>query len=723
MGGPSVDLAVCNGRGVSQGDSDEPSSIFRGWIGGELMFHFALLSCWLLMVVPGDSPTPEERSAYESAAAKAGRDVVAHIRLASWCELHGMHVERHKHLGIALELAPDNPAVHGLLGQVSSGGEWRMPQAVVEDYKTDPKAKALLASYQARREKIPDTAQAHWQLAEWCEENDLKAQAKAHLAAVIRLNPAREEAWKKLGFQKQKGRSWTTADLAAAVKAEADQHRRADAHWRPLLEKWNGGLTRKSKREDAEAALGKVQDARAVPSILKVFVPGGAADQEWAVRLLSRIDSPAASRALASLALMGATERVRGRAADALLKRDPREFVTALISVFRDPIEYEVREVLGPGKPGELYVHGERANRRFFYEAPPPVTTLRPNDIVGYDAYGLPVANRVVGFTLEPASAALNPLLMGQPDLSNAPQALGKVLGAQGVALGQKMVQNQQSAINAGNLMGGGFGNGQGYLMPLSVPIPVGQLMMQAQQKAAASREQLLEDVAALDRYNEDVNGMNDRATEALRAALLETHGPKRKDWIKWWTDLIEISTNPSPRPREPDKKDAPKVVSNRPMLPGFRAGTKVWTLTGLEPVEKLRTGDQVLAHDAETGEWSYKPVLAIRQGMRQPVKKLTIEGGSFESTALERVWVTGKGWAMVGDLKPGESIRSISGLRRITKVEELGAEPVYHVRLDERPGLAVGEFGILAHDEQVARPVVSPFDNTAITEGAHAPR
>ena len=29
----------------------------------------------------------------------------------------------------------------------------------------------------------------------------LKAEAKAHLAAVVRLNPAREEAWKKLGYQ------------------------------------------------------------------------------------------------------------------------------------------------------------------------------------------------------------------------------------------------------------------------------------------------------------------------------------------------------------------------------------------------------------------------------------------------------------------------------------------------------------------------------------------
>ena len=174
--------------------------------------------------------------------------------------------------------------------------------------------------------------------------------------------------------------------LAAAEQTEADQQRKADAHWRPLLEKWNGWLTRKSKREEAEAALGKVHDPRAVPSIWKVFVPGGAADQERAVRLLSQIDAPAASRALASLALIGVTERVRGRAADALLKRDPREFAAMLISVIRDPIEYEVREVLGPGKPGELYVHGERANRRFFYEAPPPLTTLRPTDIVGFDS-------------------------------------------------------------------------------------------------------------------------------------------------------------------------------------------------------------------------------------------------------------------------------------------------------------------------------------------------
>ena len=31
--------------------------------------------------------------------------------------------------------------------------------------------------------------------------------------------------------------------------------------------------------------------------------------------------------------------------------------------------------------------------------------------------------------------------------------------------------------------------------------------------------------------------------------ALLETHGPKREDWIKWWSGLDETSTNARPAP------------------------------------------------------------------------------------------------------------------------------------------------------------------------------
>ena len=142
------------------------------------MSHLAMICCGLLAFVPADPPTAEDVTAYQAAAAAANRDPDAHVRLASWCEAHGMQAERHKHLAIALEIAPDHPAAHGLLGQVVDNGEWRMPEVVVEDFRSDAAAKATLAGYHARRDKSPDTAQAQWRLAEWCDQNGLKAEAK-----------------------------------------------------------------------------------------------------------------------------------------------------------------------------------------------------------------------------------------------------------------------------------------------------------------------------------------------------------------------------------------------------------------------------------------------------------------------------------------------------------------------------------------------------------------
>src|SRR6476620_11809268 len=126
-----------------------------------------LIGCTLLASAPdGTTPTPDpDRKTYEAAQAKAGRDPAAHVRLALWCEAHGLNAERLKHLGIAVVADPKNAAARGRLGLVRYGGKWLGPEAVAEQARAD----AARAEYETRRARTPATADGQWQLARWCE--------------------------------------------------------------------------------------------------------------------------------------------------------------------------------------------------------------------------------------------------------------------------------------------------------------------------------------------------------------------------------------------------------------------------------------------------------------------------------------------------------------------------------------------------------------------------
>ncbi len=56
---------------------------------------------------PAKTP-PADLSTYESARAKVGKDANANVRLALWCEEHGLSAERVKHLALAVAQDPAN---------------------------------------------------------------------------------------------------------------------------------------------------------------------------------------------------------------------------------------------------------------------------------------------------------------------------------------------------------------------------------------------------------------------------------------------------------------------------------------------------------------------------------------------------------------------------------------------------------------------------------------
>src|SRR5215468_1786814 len=101
-----------------------------------------ILVCLGLVVVGEGAPAAEEApadvAAYEAAAGKAGRDARAHVRLALWCESHGMTAERMKHLAMAVMYDPSNALARGLLGLVAHEGKWGRPAEIGKRIKDDP---------------------------------------------------------------------------------------------------------------------------------------------------------------------------------------------------------------------------------------------------------------------------------------------------------------------------------------------------------------------------------------------------------------------------------------------------------------------------------------------------------------------------------------------------------------------------------------------------------
>ncbi len=292
------------------------------------------MSCsWLVGLAmaaagPGDdrpegADRPADRAAYAATAAKAGPDAAAQVRLALWCEAHGMTAERIKHLTAAVARDPSDALARGLMGLVNYQGKWQRPEDVAQQARDDPRRRALMDEYLRRRAKAPDKVDDQWRLATWCDQNGLKEQAVAHFRSVIRLDPRREAAWKHLGFKKV-GNHWIKPEWQAAAHREVQEQSRADKHWKPLLEQYRIGLASriKARRVEAEAALARITDPRAVRMVLAVFLPRGWEGQKMAVQVLGQIDAPASSRSLAVLALTSPSGEVPARAAQTLKQRD-----------------------------------------------------------------------------------------------------------------------------------------------------------------------------------------------------------------------------------------------------------------------------------------------------------------------------------------------------------------------------------------------------------------
>jgi hypothetical protein len=710
-------------------------------MGGQLLVCLAMMSATGAEDAAPLSGRAVERSVYQTAQKEAGHDASAQVRLALWCEAHGLAADRMKHLALAVLYDPSNVLARGLVGLVAYQGKWSRPDEVSGHAQDDPKRRQLTREYLERRARTADRADDQWKLAIWCEENGLKDQAIAHYHAVLRRDPGREGALRRLGFKKLGGR-WIKPEWQAAQKQESEQQNKANKHWKPLLEKWSLALAGRDKARRAEAgkALSEVTDPRAVPAIWAVFAPKDTEGQKLGVRLLGQIDAPGSSRALALLALLSPSSDVRRSATQTLRRRDPRDFAQLLIGMLRDPIKYEVRPVSGPGSTGELLVKNPDVNvRRLYSPPPPPNVPIEVGDSLSFDAAGLPVINRFSQYVSGQVRVPGNSLAAGeamfglnQPGHGNQPGNphgnLGLYFPLGGSGVTQPGPRPQVVDLGGPQLAGSTLFASE--VVNRQSIIPIGQMILEAQQAAQSAQQQLAGDARAIDAYNANLQEANRNIRQVLEGAIGVDVGADRVAWTKWVVDLFGYAyTSPTDSRYEPptvveqvplayQPQAAPGIVSDQVTAVVFQrqhscfgAGTTVQTLDGPRRIEDLRGGDLVLTQHPKSGELKYEVLVAVFHNPPNETFRVELDGDSIVATGIHRLWKAGKGWTMTRDLKPGDALRTLGGTAVVKSVEAGRVQPVYNLQVAEGESFFVGRSGVLAHDNSTINPTPEPFD------------
>jgi hypothetical protein len=144
--------------------------------------------------------------------------------------------------------------------------------------------------YHRRSLVVADTADAHWQLADWCRQQKLVIEYRDELAKILELDPNHERAHLALGHKKHSG-GWSSREEVMAARGliwyggkyytkqhielleQAKAVKKTDADWRNQLKQWRRWLTgrRKDRSDEAEAAIRGLQDPSAAPALVALL--------------------------------------------------------------------------------------------------------------------------------------------------------------------------------------------------------------------------------------------------------------------------------------------------------------------------------------------------------------------------------------------------------------------------------------------------------------------
>jgi hypothetical protein len=200
----------------------------------------------------------------------------------------------------------------------------------------------LDARYRERARAAPDTAESHWQLAEWCRENRLTEQSEQHLGRVVELDPHHAEARNLLGYRQVQGH-WLTRDQLMAGRglvlhrgkyrsaqeiALLERNEKISAsvgEWRARVQRWRRRLTDRQPERAIEARrnIESIRDPAAADALVELLKNEDVYDVKLLLlAVLSRFEHQVALDALVSHALYDPSDEVRAQSLEYLIKSE-----------------------------------------------------------------------------------------------------------------------------------------------------------------------------------------------------------------------------------------------------------------------------------------------------------------------------------------------------------------------------------------------------------------
>ena len=586
------------------------------------------------------------------------------VRQALVAEAAGNADERADYLRQALAVDPQHSAAHWQSGDVRVGEQWLSADAAASENAWSGK----FTTYRQMRDQSPPTADAQIRLARWCATEGLKDQERLHLVSALQLRPTKiqqRDVMNKLGLVRYQ-KSIMPAAEAEALKKKSKEAETAMQEWKPRLNRLREDLeSRDTARQDAaREKLLALKDTAAIAPLEAVFAKAKPEAAKVAVAAIAGMKQQAATDSLVRHAVLAPHEEVRKAAAEALRPRSVFSYVPILLSSMNTPIEISFQAFSYDGG-----AFGERL--QLFREGP---------------LYSISMTSKETALS----SAIPTP---GQPavSLTGAAEAVVARRAAADGAIAAAAVQENVRTEQMNSLI--------------------------ASALRTATGNDISEDDAKLwwDWWTE--------YNEMHYAADKPTYENNRSTFTYYSAALVNptyapTSSSPSsgksaaPSPSHYDKLTVPfwKWTNGPPppTIACFVPGTKVWTVTGTVPIEKVQIGDWVLSQNVDTGELAYKPVAATTVGPPLPIIETRAGGETIRSTVGHLFWVDGTGWRMAKELKVGDRLHTTGGWLTIESVEKAGEAACHNLIVPDFNTYFVTDQQLLVHDIDIRGPTTA---------------